>query len=187
MGKHDWLLAIPGEAVFTAFDTETTGLDPKQNRVIEIGAIRFDAGGIISRFNVLINPGIPIEADISAINGITNEMVAKQPAIHQVLPDFLQFIGSSILIAHNAPFDISFINEELSRMDSPVLNNSCVDTRIFAKEVFPGQPKYALQDLAVSFGIKAKQAHRAEDDARVCMELFLHCFSKLRGEKHAGA
>lgn len=175
MGQYDWLCAADAPGIFTAFYTETTGLDPKQNRVIEIGAIRFDASGIMARFSVLINPERPMPAEASRINGITDAMLADKPVAAEVLTDFLSFIGNSILVAHNAPFDISFMNEELSRLMLPPISNRVVDTRILAKEVFPGLPRYALQELAKHFGIQAIDAHRAEDDARVCYELFRVC------------
>jgi DNA polymerase-3 subunit epsilon len=185
MSQFDWLVAAFPNTAFTVFDTETTGLDPKLNRVVEIGGIRFDAKGIAARFNVLINPGVSMPSEVTKINGITDDMLRGQPASSVVLPDFLRFIGDSVLIAHNAPFDISFINEELARIGLPLLKNRVIDTRIFAKETFPNLPKYALQELAVRFSIDVKDAHRAEDDARVCMELFLICLKELTAKNPA--
>jgi len=187
MTQFDWLVSSFHETVFTVFDTETTGLDPKLCRVVEVGGIRFDSRGINSRFNVLINPKSPMPAEVTKINGITDAMLAMQPETANVIPDFLRFIGDSVLIAHNAPFDISFINEELARLGKPAMKNKVIDTRIFAKEMFPGLPKYALQDLATRFGIKALDAHRAEDDARVCLELFMICFDALKVKNPADA
>jgi len=187
MTQFDWLISSFPETVFTVFDTETTGLDPKLCKVVEVGGIRFDSRGIKSRFNVLINPKSPMPAEVTKINGITDAMLAGQPETANVMPDFLRFIGDSVLIAHNAPFDISFINEELARLGKPALKNKVIDTRIFAKEMFPGLPKYALQDLATRFGIKALDAHRAEDDARVCLELFMICFDALKAKNPASA
>ena len=106
-------------------------------------------------------------------------MLADKPLIAEVLPDFLDFIGNGVLVAHNAPFDINYVNTELKRTEKPVLANKTVDTRILAKEVFPGLASYALQDLALQFGITALEAHRAEDDARVCMELFQHILNRF--------
>lgn len=180
MGQFDWLATSFETTPFTVFDTETTGLEPRLCRVVEAGAIRFDAKGIKARFNALINPGTPMPPEVTKINGITDAMLAGQPDAAGALPDFIRFIGDSVLIAHNAPFDVSFINEELARLGKPALKNRVIDTRIFAKEMFPDLPKYALQELAVRFGIQAIDAHRAEDDARVCMELFLVCLKRLR-------
>lgn len=172
MTSYDWLAAVYDAAVFIAFDTETTGLDPLAGRIVEIGAVKFDRRGMIARYNVLINPEMPMPEEAGKVNGITDEMLKDKPLIAAVFPDFFDFIGNGILVAHNAPFDISYINAELKRLGRSPLVNKVVDTRIFAKEVFPGLARYALQDLAVQFGITALEAHRAEDDARVCMELF---------------
>ncbi len=180
MSQFDWLVAAFPKTTFTVFDTETTGLDPRMNRIVEIGGIRFDARGISARFNVLVNPDTYMPSEVSRINGITDAMLAGQPKAASVIPDFLRFIGDSVLIAHNAPFDMSFINEELLRLKFPPLRNRVLDTIQFAKDTFPGLPKYKLQDLAVRFGIETVDAHRAEDDARVCRELFLVCLEKLK-------
>lgn len=181
MGQYDLLADEFGktDAVFTAFDTETTGLEAAKNKVVEIGGIRFDSRGIRARFNVLVNPLMPMPGEVTKINGITDAMLAGQPDASVAFPDFLRFAGDTILIAHNAPFDVDFVNAELGRLSLPGLRNRVVDTRLLAKELFPGLPKYSLQELAVRFGIEAKDAHRAEDDARVCMELFLVCVKKL--------
>lgn len=206
--------------VCIAFDTETTGLDPKRDRIVEIGAVKFDERGIIARFSTLIYPGIPMPEEAGRVNGITDTMLEGKPTAMEVLPDFLRFIEGGILVAHNAPFDISFIQGELERIaqeaqrqqssqeellfdpegekgPSPsdvtgdslrghswhppytVLPHPVIDTRILAKELFPNQARYSLQDLAVSLGLVAKEAHRAEDDARLCMELFLTCLQRL--------
>lgn len=180
MSQFDWLVAAFPWTTFAAFDTETTGLEPKLNRVVEAGAIRFDALGVSARFNSLINPKIPMPSEVTKVNGITDAMLAKEPDAAKVMPDFIDFLSDSVLIAHNAPFDVAFVNEELARLGMQPLRNRVVDTRIFAKEIYPGLPNYRLQDLARNFGIEAIDAHRAEDDARVCMELFLVCLNRLR-------
>ena len=172
MTSYDWLAAVYDTAAFIAFDTETTGLDPALGKIVEIGAVKFDRRGIVARYNVLINPEMPMPEEAGKVNGITDEMLKDKPLIAAVFPDFFDFIGMGVLVAHNAPFDINYVNTELKRVGKPPLTNKVVDTRIFAKEVFPGLSSYALQDLAVQFGITALEAHRAEDDARVCMELF---------------
>ena len=172
MTSYDWLAAVYDTAAFIAFDTETTGLDPASGRIVEIGAVKFDRRGVIARYNVLINPEMPMPEEAGKVNGITDEMLKDKPLIADVFPDFFDFIGTGVLVAHNAPFDINYVNAELKRIGKSPLANKVVDTRIFAKEVFPGLSSYALQDLAVQFGITALEAHRAEDDARVCMELF---------------
>ena len=179
MTSYDWLAAVYDTAAFIAFDTETTGLDPASGRIVEIGAVKFDRRGVIARYNVLINPEMPMPEEAGKVNGITDEMLKDKPLIAAVFPDFFDFIGMGVLVAHNAPFDINYVNAELKRAGKTPLTNKVVDTRIFAKEVFPGLSSYALQDLAVQFGITALAAHRAEDDARVCMELFEKILSRF--------
>ena len=161
--------------VFTAFDTETTGLHPEENNVIEIGAVKFDIDGIIDRFEMLINPQCSIPPEVAAINHITDQMVADCPTIDKVLPDFLSFIGDSILVAHNANFDLDFINSELLRNGMKTIRNKTVDTLNLSKWAYPLLRKHNLQFLAQTFSIKVENAHRADDDARVCMEVFLQC------------
>lgn len=179
MGQFDWLVQERSVTRFTAFDTETTGLDAAAGRIIELGGISFDAAGIIARFNTLIQPGMPVPPEASRVNGITDAMLAGKPVFSDVAPDFLAFAAESVLVAHNAGFDMAFMNAELARNGLPSLPHRVVDTVLLAKEVFPGLPKYALQSLAARFGIVAVDAHRAEDDARVCMELFNLCVQTL--------
>jgi DNA polymerase-3 subunit epsilon len=201
--------------MFTAFDLETTGLDAKQDRIVEIGAVKFDKRGPVSRFSVLINPGIPMPEEAGRVNNITDEMLRGRPSLDEVFPDFIGFIKNTILVAHNAPFDCGFINEKLrerfdwgkknrddplqgSLLDMdlpgngpehdggtagesywippfPALPHQVVNTLAYAKEVFPGRYGYKLQDLAAFLKIGSLEAHRAEDDARVCMEIFVKC------------
>lgn len=184
MSQYDWLASGFEETKFVAFDTETTGLEPRSCRVVEIGGLRFDARGVSARFNTLVDPLVPMPPEVTRVNGITDAMLKGQPRHDVAIPDFLRFAGDAVLVAHNAPFDIAFVNEELARLGMPPLKNKVVDTRILARDAFPGLPNYKLQDLAVRFGITAVDAHRAEDDARVCMELFLACLAALRDKLH---
>lgn len=204
--------SLAGPAVvFVAFDLETTGLYPAKDRIVEIGAVKFDRRGPIGRYSVLVNPHMPMPAEASRVNGITDAMLAGKPTLDQVLPDFLRFIGGAVLVAHNSSFDLSFVNAALrerweaakaasmedatqgslleeseSKAGSwappyPALPNRVVDTLGFAKEALPGRAKYSMQELAAVLGIKALEAHRAEDDARVCMELFVKIAERQAG------
>jgi DNA polymerase-3 subunit epsilon len=181
-----------GNGIFTAFDLETTGLNAKQDRIVEIGAVQFDKLGIRARFSTLIYPEIPMPAGASAVNNITDAMLKGKPPLDKVLPDFLAFIKNTVLIAHNAAFDCGFINESLKnrfvdgRAPFPALPNRILDTIALAKEAFQGLRRYNLQDLAVFLGIQAKEAHRAEDDARVCMEIFMRCMAKQMENEREG-
>jgi DNA polymerase-3 subunit epsilon len=175
MGSIDaWVEKYAGNGVFTAFDLETTGLDPQKDRIVEIGAVKFDRRGPIARFSTLVNPGIPMPPEAGKVNNITDEMLAGKPPLDEVLPDFLAFIRGTILTAYNAPFDCGFINESLKTVMRS-LPNPVADTLAIAREVFPGKRSYKLQELAVELQIPAAEAHRAEDDARICMEIFIRC------------
>ncbi|MCL2129183.1 MAG: 3'-5' exonuclease [Treponema sp.] len=169
--------------IFTAFDLETTGLDPKTDKIVEIGAVKFDNKGLIARFSTLINPGIPMPKEAERVNNISDKMLKDKPAINGVFPDFLRFIQGTILLAHNTSFDCNFINEKLKEFPSspfPALPNRIVDTLLLSREVFPAFQSHSLQNLASALQINAIDAHRAEDDARLCMEIFIRCI-KARG------
>lgn len=158
--------------VFTAFDTETTGLTVSNSFVIEIGAVKFDKNGIIDKFSTLINPQKPIPESASAINNITDDMVKDAPKIDEVLDSFLEFTKDTVLIAHNANFDVNFINEECVRNNKTELKNNFLDTLNLVRWAYPLLGKYNLQLMARLMNIEVTDAHRAYDDARVCMELF---------------
>ncbi|MBO4759103.1 MAG: 3'-5' exonuclease [Spirochaetaceae bacterium] len=180
---EDWLQMYKSGAVFTAFDTETTGLTPEEEKILEIGAISFDKLGIRARYNVLLNPQKKILPEITRVNGIDDSMVSGKLLFADNVKHFLNFIGSSVLIAHNAPFDLSFVNTELSRINMPPLQNETIDTLKLSKDTLPNLGKYNLQFLAKYFTIDVVNAHRAEDDARVCMEVFLKLKEIISPEK----
>ncbi|MCR5723723.1 MAG: 3'-5' exonuclease [Treponema sp.] len=175
---------LADETVFCVFDTETTGLDSRSDRVIEIGAVkcilRQDSVEILETFDQLINPGIPLPSVCMEVSHITDDMVAGKPAIADVLPDFLRFIDGTVLVAHNAPFDLKFMNAELSRAGLPVLSNLTVDTLQLSRQVYPANGHWNLQFLAKQFSIDVQAAHRACDDARVCMEVLLRCIKDMK-------
>lgn len=157
---------------FIAFDTETTGLSSSKDRVIEIGAVKFNKDGIKDKFETLINPQKPISAECTQINHITNEMIKDAPLAKDALVLFVDFIKDGILVAHNANFDLNFINAELERAKLPALKNKAIDTLNFVRWAYPLLGKYNLQLMAKLMDIKVNEAHRAYDDARVCMEVF---------------
>lgn len=165
---------------FIALDFETTGLSPVDDRVTEIGAVKFNRDGILGEFGALCDPGRPISPDASRVSGICDAMVAGQVPARQLLDELYAFLRTCPIIAHNAPFDLGFILQDRLRKESVALENGIYDTRLLAKEAFPGLPRYSLQELNARFGIDPGKAHRALDDAKACMELFLTCLEKLR-------
>lgn len=173
-------------AVFTAFDTETTGLYATQDRIIEIGAIRFSKDGIQDQYSQLINPEKPMPYTATKVNGITDSMLYNKPLFSAIYPDFANFLQNSILVAHNTKFDVSFINSELEKAHLPELKAPHVpayDTVRLAQKSYPHLGKFNLQYLASVLIIPVYSAHRALDDARVCMEIFLKCMEILK-KKH---
>lgn len=157
--------------IFTVFDLETTGLSNRKDRIVEIGAVRYEGGKITRTMEYLINPEIPIPPAASAIHGIFDKDVKDKPVINDILPEFLEMIEGSILVAHNANFDVGFIKKALGRAEMSVPSIKVLDTIKVAKKAWPGRQSYALQKLAVFLEIDVKSAHRAEDDSRVCLEL----------------
>ena len=158
--------------VFTAFDTETTDISPSTGRIMEIGAIKFNKNGVIGEFSKLINPERLIPPFITSLTHITQDMVKDCPVMKDVLPAFLDFISDSILIAHNAQFDLNFLNAECEWANLPLTKNRCIDTLQYSRWTVPNVEKHKLDFLADTFKINKGSSHRAFDDARVCMELY---------------
>lgn len=159
--------------VFCAFDTETTGLSSSSDNIIEIGAVKFDKGGIISKFGSFVKISFPLPAQITKITGISDEMLRDAPEIGKVMADFCEFSRDTILVAHNAMFDWNFVERELARLSLPRIKNKIIDTLDAARWAYPLNKRHALQYLAAGMKINVEEAHRAYDDARVCMEVFL--------------
>lgn len=160
-------------AIFTAFDTETTSCTPTTGRIIEIGAVKFTKDGIIETYSQLFNPNQIITPFIQNLTHITNEMVAECPPIESKLKEFLDFITGTILIAHNAQFDINFLSSEITK--SGLLNprNKFIDTLQFSRNTYKDFSHHNLAFLAQQLEINPGNAHRAYDDAVTCMNLFL--------------
>jgi DNA polymerase-3 subunit epsilon len=157
------------------FDTETTGLDPSQgDEIIQIGALRIVNGRLLHQesFEQLVDPHTMLKPDSVKIHGITQEMVEGQPGIAQVLPQFNRFCADTVLVAHNAAFDMRFLQmKEAStgvRFDQPVL-----DTLLLSAVVHPNQEEHSLEVIAERFGVTIIGRHTALGDAIVTAEIFL--------------
>lgn len=158
--------------VFVAFDTETTSLSPSTGRIIEIGAVKFSKDGVIGRWSSLFNPGTPIPPFISELTHITDSMVCDAPKIESKLRDFITFAGDSILIAHNAQFDLNFYSFECGNSGLIYPKNQVIDTLPYSRWAYPTMEKHKLAFLAEALKLNAGQNHRALDDAETCMQLF---------------
>ena len=161
---------------FTVFDLETTGMSPVRDRIVEIGAVRVETDGTMSRYETLVNPGIPIPWQISQVHGIDDAMVADAPKFKDAAYPFLDFIKGSRLVAHNARFDFSFLQESLARTALPVWKYGIYDSIILIRKAYPGLTSYSLQSLRRSLGlgqdIDEVRSHRAGYDAELTMEAF---------------
>ncbi len=146
-------------------DTETTGLDHKTEKIIEIGAVRMVNGEIEETFSSLVNPEKPIRHSSFLIHGITDEEVKDAPTIGEVLPKFLEFVGDYPYIAHNALFDYSFINEALKATEGRKFTNPRIDSFEMYRSVFPDEPSHGLSALLARFNLPPEVKHRALDDA----------------------
>ena len=167
------------QVTFTAFDFETTGLYPATDRIVEFGAVTFRDGEIVDRFERLANPGMPISPDAAAVSGISDADVAESDPVAQVVPEFVEFLGTTVLIAHNAPFDLGFLRAAVASLGRPDISNTIVDTQVLAMKAFPRRKSYGLQNLAAELGLPPNRAHRALDDAIMCMRLFERCVAEL--------
>ncbi len=162
------------ELSYTVFDTETTGLDPAGgDKIIQIGAVRLVAGKLRKgeAFDQLVDPGRGIPAATIPIHGITPEMVAGAPTLATVLPAFHAYAQDSVLVAHNAAFDLRFLQLEEAatgcRFDQPVL-----DTLLLSALVHPNQESHKLEAIAERFGVTVIGRHTALGDAMVTAEIF---------------
>ena len=164
---------------FTAFDFETTGLHSASDRIVEFGAVRFRGSKILADFGMLVNPGIPIGAEAGAVSGISDADVSGAPPVGSILPGFVEFLGETVLIAHNAPFDLGFLRAAVQESSLPEIRNVVIDTQLLAIKAFPKRKSYALQNLATELNLPRNRAHRAKDDAEMCMKLFLACVEAL--------
>ena len=157
-------------------DTETTGLDYTKEKMVEFAAVRLENGKIKDEFQTLINPEQHIRKSSIAIHGITAEMVADAPTEAEAMPKILEFIGDYPIVAHNAIFDYTFINEASIRTTGKEIKNPRVDSQQMFKEVYPDLDSHGLDALTKKFNVDLTNHHRAMADT---MGLAL-CYPKLK-------
>lgn len=157
-------------------DTETTGLDYTKEKMVEFAAVRLENGKIKDEFQTLINPEQHIRKSSIAIHGITSEMVADAPTEAEAMPKILEFIGDYPIVAHNAIFDYTFINEASLRTCGKEISNARVDTQQMFKEVYPDLDSHGLEALTKRFNVDLNNHHRAMADT---MGLAL-CYPQLK-------
>ncbi len=178
-GKDD----TPLSGEFIVFDTETTGLSAQQERLTEIGAVRVKNGAVTERFNTFVNPEKPIPDRITELTGITNEMVADAPNEATALQMFFDFCGDSrVLVAHNAPFDMSFLEAAALRCKLSCAYTS-IDTVPIARNLLPSLRNHKLDTVAKALNCNDFHHHRACDDAAVLAEIFVKLCQRMTTEK----
>lgn len=168
---------------FFAIDLETTGLDKNHDRIIEIGATLFEAGITTKTFNTLVNPLVNIPSEATAINHIDNQMVENAPLEKEACEQLLTFIKDAcdtktFVCAHNADFDMGFLDEAFRRNELEV-KLYYLDTLQIAKEYIKGLPNYKLDTLAKHYHIINKAQHRASEDAEVCGKLLVNILKEI--------
>ena len=153
------------DATYVVFDVETTGLSAVYNTIIELAAVKMKDGEIIDRFESFANPHHRLSATTINLTGITDEMVQEAPEIDVVLRKFVEWTGDSILVAHNASFDVGFINVGYQKAGLPKTTNAVIDTLELGRFLYPEMKNHRLNTLAKKFDIELTQHHRAIYDA----------------------
>ena len=164
---------------FVVFDIETTGFSAAEDRIIEIGAVKITDGAIVDRFSTFVNPEVPIPFEIQQLTHITDDMVLEAPKIEEALPAFLDFVGESALVAHNAGFDVGFIEQNCVRLGRSRTFTS-VDTVGLARVLLPTLSKYKLNIVAKALNISLENHHRAVDDAAATAEIYVKFIEMLK-------
>lgn len=165
MGKTNYTKQIVDD--YCVLDTETTGLSAYYDEIIEIGILRVRDNKIVGQYSQLIQPENEIDPFITALTGITNEMVAGMPSITEVKDEVLSFLGDDIILGHNTSFDIRFLNEGFNQ----AINNPYMDTMQFARKVFPELKHHRLSDLTEYLGLTNNE-HRSIADCIATKELY---------------
>ena len=177
-------------AKYCVFDTETTGLSPRFDRIIEFGGVIIDGGNVVKRWDILINPEMDLSnsQEALAINHITEEELLRSPKMSEVLPQILEFIKGCILVSHNAPFDVGFLNATLKRYNMPMIANPVIDTVQLSHYFFPFAGRHNEGAMLKNLGLQVyneKEAHRADYDANALAEGWQVLLMKLEME-HPG-
>ncbi len=174
----------PLSGTLVVLDLETTGLDYKLDRILEIGAVKLVNGLPAERFQTLVDPETPLREENIAIHGITPAMIADAPPIAEVLPRFLAWAGDAPWVAHNALFDFNFLNQNAVALGYPPLDVPLIDTLEMCKEVFPSERKPSLERLLELLHEPPRDLHRALVDAEALASIFPGLW-ELRRQKRA--
>ena len=182
-GTFDDLGTALAGVTFVVVDLETTGGSPAESHITEIGAVRVRGGEVLGEFQTLVNPHVPIPAFIQVLTGITDAMVADAPRIEAALPAFLEFARGSVLVAHNAGFDISFLKAAAAKTGNAWPGFEVLDTVTLARQLVPRDEarNHKLSTLAALFGSPTTPDHRALHDARATVDVLHALIGRVGG------
>ena len=173
MPARCWIVPLE-RADYVVFDLETTGTRPGSARIVEVGAVRISALAQVARFERLVDPGVPIPPVITALTGISPAHVRGRPRIDRVIDEFLRFCAGAILVAHNARFDIGFVDAELHRLRGGRLAAPVIDTVALGRRLLGDRlPRMDLGTLADRFDTDVRPCHRALPDAEATAEVLV--------------
>lgn len=161
-------------STYVIFDVETTGLSVVNNEIIELAGVKMTNGEVIDRFSTFIKPSTTIPANITNLTGITNDMVSDAPALSEKLPEFLTFIEDTVLVAHNAKFDMGFLQSACKQLGLEKVNNPVLDTLELARYLYPTQKNHRLNTLTDKFKVSLDNHHRAVDDSEATGHVLFH-------------
>ncbi len=171
------------DVTFVAFDTETTGYAGGDHRIVELGAVKFRNGEIIEEKTWLINPERYIPYFARQVHHISNDMVKNSPTFAQVYPEFMEFIDGAVLVAHNAPFDVGFIRDEVIRNSLSVPTNPVINSLNLFRSWFPEAGSHSLEPLTEHLDLPKGTYHRATDDSRYLAEIIHHKVQNRKGRQ----
>lgn len=167
------------ELSLVAFDTETTGPYPVKDDIVEFGAVKWVGGKEVERIEFMFKPKNKMTDFIIGIHGITNEMVADKPEISANIKEIRDFFKGSIALAHHAPFDMGFVTYAFEKNQLALPQEPVLCTSLISRKIINGVENHKLQTLIKHFQFPSLAAHRAYEDARACLFVFLECMKKL--------
>ena len=167
------------DATYCVLDLETTGISITTEKITEVGIMKVKNGEVIDEFEIFVNPEKPIPQRVVEVTNITDDMVKDAETIDKVFPKILEFVGDSIIVAHNASFDVGFLKHN-AKLLGYEFNNTYIDTLPLAKDLFPDLKKYKLGKIADSLGIEVDVAHRALADVDTTVKVFNVMLKKLK-------
>ncbi|MFW6035758.1 MAG: PolC-type DNA polymerase III [Halothermotrichaceae bacterium] len=169
-----------GNVSFTVFDFETTGLKNRKDEIIEIGAVKVENDEIIDEYGTFVKPDKAIPAKITELTGISNKMIAEAPKLEVIIDDFLEFIGDSVLTAHNAVFDYGFLKMALKKTNKKMISNPVLDTLNLSRALLPDLKNHKLNTLTKHLNIGLDNHHRAVDDAKATAEMLIKLIKLMK-------